>query len=59
MAEKKSSKAEVVMVNGKDCKGSVRYETADPNAVATNIYVSRKFMSEMPGKIKVTIEPAE
>lgn len=59
-ASTKSSPVSIEMPKGKDCKGSVRFETADPNAVVTNIYVDRS----MPGiseakKVKVTVEVIE
>ena len=53
----KKVSTEVVMTKDKDCKGSVRFATADPKARFTNIYVSRL----MPGiddaqEVKVTVE---
>lgn len=47
----------VEMVVGKVCKGSVRYETTDPDAPFTNIYVSKTMVGtgEPPAKITVTV----
>jgi len=46
----------IEMVKEKDCKGSVKYSSADPDAVVSNIYLSRKAAQEMPPAIKVTVE---
>lgn len=39
----------------KQCKGSVRYGTNDPEAPISSIYLSRKFAAQMPKSIVVTI----
>lgn len=48
---------EITMTKDKECKGSIRFATADPRARVSNVYVSRA----MPGiedakQIKVTVE---
>lgn len=54
--KEKTQKAESVeMKSDKECKGSVRYATADPDAVVTNVYLSRKFANPMPKSITVTV----
>ena len=39
----------------KECKGSVRYATADESAVVSNVYLSRAAYAVMPESIVVTI----
>ncbi len=39
----------------KQCKGSVRYATNDPDAPISSIYLSRKFQPQMPKSIVVTV----
>ena len=53
MAKEKT--ATIVMTQDKECKGSVRYATADPDAVVTNVYLNRKFAGTMPKKITITV----
>jgi hypothetical protein len=40
---------------GKVCKSSIRYESDDPTALITNVYVNKSFSSEMPDKIIISI----
>lgn len=39
----------------KQCKGSVRYGTKDPESPVSSIYLSRSFADRMPTSIVVTI----
>lgn len=60
---KNTAKTAIVVIEmnkTKDCKGSVRFDAADPTAIVNNTYVSR----EMEGigsakKIRVTVEVVE
>ena len=45
----------VTLTKDKECKGSVRYATADFEAVVSNVYLSRSFARPMPDSITVTI----
>lgn len=53
-----ASEAVVIeMSKDKDCKGSVRFATADVNAVVTNVYVSRAMPGASAAKaVRITIE---
>lgn len=44
------------MTRNKECRGSVRYGTADDQAVVSNLYVDRAFAEPMPNAILVTVE---
>jgi len=57
MSEKNKTDAVIILKAAKQCKGSVRYETADPTAVITNVYLDRAFANPMPDAIEVTIKP--
>ena len=47
----------IVLQKDKDCKGSVRFVTADPKAPITNVYVSRELEGVNNAKtVKVTVE---
>lgn len=46
----------ITLTKDKDCKGSIRYATADEKAVVTNVYLSRSFADKMPDSIEVTIK---
>jgi len=50
--------ARIVMKADKECKGSVRYASADPDAPITNVYLSRKAYATMPAAIGITIDAA-
>lgn len=45
----------VTLEKSKECKGSVRYETNDPEAPISNIYLSRAFSRPMPESVTVTV----
>ena len=52
-----SNKAVIEMSRGKECKGSVRFETKNDDAAATNVYVSRASKELASAqKIRVTLE---
>jgi len=55
---KDTNEKSVEMTVGKICGKSVRYETSDPQAIASNIYVNKTFASTMPEKIIVTVKAA-
>lgn len=44
-----------VLHEDKQCKGSVRYGTKDPESPVSSIYLSRSFADRMPTSIVVTI----
>ena len=46
---------QVEMTKASDHKRSVKYETSDPNAIVSNVYLSRNFAAEMPTKIFVAV----
>lgn len=46
----------IEMTKEKDCKGSMKYSTQDPNAIVDNVYVSRKAADPMPDKVTITVE---
>ena len=46
---------QVEMMKVSDHKRTVKYETSDPNAVVSNVYLSRSFAGEMPNKIFVAV----
>jgi len=50
------AKVQIKMLVEKVCKGSIRYASADPEAVATNLYVSKQLADPMPEEILLTIE---
>jgi len=50
--------ARIVMKADKECKGSVRYASADPDAPIMNVYLSRKAYATMPEAIGITIDAA-
>ena len=54
--KKKAAPAKVKMVAEKVCKNVVKYSTDDEDAIVTNAYVSKKFATEMPDEIVVTVE---
>lgn len=45
----------IAMSIGKECKGSIRYESSDPDAVVSNVYLSRNAFDPMPDRIVVTV----
>ena len=49
-------KTTIKMKQDKVCKGSVRYKTDDPDAVLSNVYVSKTFKATMPKTVTVTIK---
>lgn len=45
----------VTLVKDKECKGSARYATNDPDAPLSNVYLSRKAFASMPSSIRVIV----
>ncbi len=45
----------LVLHEDKQCKGSVRYATNDPESPISSIYVNRSFAAPMPKSIVVTL----
>lgn len=49
----------IKMTVGKECKHSVRYESSDPDAAISNVYLSKKaFPDGMPEAIEVRVAKA-
>jgi len=46
----------ITLKRDKECKGSVRYVTDEPDAVVTNVYLSRSAFNPMPDAITITVK---
>ena len=57
MATKNTATTVIELPKNKDCKSCVRFDSPDPEAVITNVYVSRKLAGLDKAKaVRLTIE---